>query len=343
MRSQRGSFGCLFYCRARAARCCIICAHRFDPALELAQPRPRQPARGRAAAATRALPSHRRVRTAGPARSRPVEERGHHVVRLHRQHRAGQDRLARADRRRPARRRIDPAVLDRRRLRPPARADGRPDHRGADSVRAASCARALADLVRGVPPGAFGIGPAASVRVRRRSRADRLRARDRRRRAARADRIARAAPARPRRRRPSSSSSSASRSISTVSRRARPSPSQGGATAASALVVLAASGAPSVAMLLAAAGAATALRSSGRRRACKRSSGSSSARSSALRPRPGSARGRTGSAGTTPRSRCSPWRARSAGSRGRHGCSRCGRSGSGGTGSRAGTSSFRSR
>jgi hypothetical protein len=78
------------------------------------------------------------------------------------------------------------------------------------------------------------------------------------------------------------------------------------------------------------------------RLAFARSSGCSSARSSAPRPRPAWARGRTGSAHTAPVHRCLRWRARSAGSHGRHGCSFCGRSGNGVAASPAGTSSFRS-
>ena len=58
---------------------------------ELAQPRPRQPARSRAAAAAGAPHPLRRLRPAGAVRPRPVEERRHHGVRLHRQHRPGQD------------------------------------------------------------------------------------------------------------------------------------------------------------------------------------------------------------------------------------------------------------
>ena len=79
-----------------------------------------------------------------------------------------------------------------------ARALARPGAGGAHPVRAAARAGAGADLVRHLSPGAHRSGAAAAVRVRRRGRADRLRARDRRRRAARADRHARPAAARPR-------------------------------------------------------------------------------------------------------------------------------------------------
>ena len=127
-----------------------------------------------------------------------MEERRHHRLRLHGQHRQGRTSwLAPTVGGLPADSRAA-AVLARRRVRQLLAPLARPAARRADAVRAAAGAGAGAGLVQHLPPRAHRGGAAAALRVRRRGRAGRLCARDRRRRAARADRVARPAAARPR-------------------------------------------------------------------------------------------------------------------------------------------------
>ena len=167
--------------------------------LERSQPCPRHPARRAAPAATGAAAVLRRLRDARRVRARPVEERRHHRVRLHAQHRAG--RAPAGSRRRSA------ACRPMRRCcrTGSARPSSGCSARGSTRRWPRACPFALllvagagADLVQHLPPGPHRGGAAAAVRVRRRGEPGRLRAGDRRRRAARADRLARAAAARPR-------------------------------------------------------------------------------------------------------------------------------------------------
>ena len=184
--------------RVSGDACCIMRGRRHPLPREFPEPRARQPEGRRTAAAGRAVHPQRRLRSAGPVQPRSVEERGHHRLRLHLQHRTGSDLVVRADRGRAGRRRGAAALLDRGGLREAVEPVARSRLRRAPALRAPARPRARVHVARRVSPGAAGVRTAAAFCLRRGGQARRLRPRDRRRRAARPDRLARAAPARPR-------------------------------------------------------------------------------------------------------------------------------------------------